>query len=500
MNGPASTFAPLVAFELRLQAREFLTWLAALVFLLLTFGHAANGVVELVGDRGTIPRHAPWAIAQAMAGVTAFGQVITAMIAATTVLRDAGTRTQGLLLTTPLAWPTYLLGRFAGTLAVLLVVYAMIPVGLALGFTQGAPAAWRAVDVLMPLALLVVPTVCCVAAVFFAAGARSGGFAVILFVGIAFVGLWQTGMALDTRGVALGRWLDPFGNAMIAHLTREWSPAMRATAPLPWGGDLLGHRALWLAAGASVLAWTIRTWRPALPSPTAVHGDARGATTEHADRTVKFAMLPAVPATPPRAAARAPSAWHQAAAEWRFGWRWVVRERGFTALVVLAMLNAVANGWSVADDPSALLRALEFHTRVFAILIATIYAGELVWRDRDVRADGLLGALPARTDVRLAGRTAGVLTGLAGLPVALYGVAVLLPLLRGASPAPACGARWLLGVSAPLFAALLLGALAVHLIVRSKTVAHLLVIAAWVGAIALGARGLAASWVGYGRC
>jgi hypothetical protein len=84
--------------------------------------------------------------------------------------------------------------------------------------------------------------------------------------------------------------------------------------------------------------------------------------------------------------------------------------------------------------------------------------------------------------------------------VALYGVAVLLPLLRGASPAPACGARWLLGVSAPLFAALLLGALAVHLIVRSKTVAHLLVIAAWVGAIALGARGLAASWVGYGRC
>ncbi|MFN9213644.1 MAG: hypothetical protein ACK6DK_03585 [Gemmatimonadota bacterium] len=507
MTVPAPGLGPLVAFELHVQRREFLAWLAALVFLLLTLGYGANGVVELVGDRGPVPRAAPWAIAQAMAGVTAFGQVITAMIAATTVLRDVGTRTQGLILATPLPWPRYLLGRFLGTLAVLGLIYLMIPAGLVAGFALGDPAAvgpWRAADVLLPLALLVVPTVVLVAAVFFAAGARSGGFAVILLVGIGLIALWQTGLSLERRGLAAGPWLDPFGNAVVAHLTRDWDATMRATAPVPWTGLVLRHRAAWLGLALAVLAWTLRTWRPGAADARAVAGDRLTTSATH-DESGSARTWPALPAALPAARLAAPlaalpSAWRQAAAEWRFGWRWVLRERGFAALVILALLNAMANGWPVAADPEALLRALEFHARLFAILVATIYAGELAWRDRDVRADGLLAALPASPATRLAGRTAGVLTGLAALPLALFGLGVALPALRGASPDAACAARWMLGVSAPGFAALLLGSLGVHLVVRSKTVAHLLVIAAWVAAIALGARGLAAPWGGYGRC
>ena len=106
--------ASLVIFELQAQRREFLAWLAVLVFFLLPFGYGASGVVELVGHRDGLPRAAPWAVAQAMAGLTAFGQVITAMIAATTVLRDVTLRKQGLILTTPLPWPNYMLGRVLG--------------------------------------------------------------------------------------------------------------------------------------------------------------------------------------------------------------------------------------------------------------------------------------------------------------------------------------------------------------------------------------------------
>lgn len=507
MTAPALPLVlPLVAFELRVQRREFLAWLAALVFALLTFGYGASGVVELVGDRGTLPRAAPWAIAQAMAGVTAFGQVITAMIAATTVLRDVGTRSQGLILATPLPWPTYLLGRFLGTLAVLGVIYAMIPVGLVTGFAAGDAAAvgtWRAADVLLPLGVLVVPTVVLVAAVFFAAGARSGGFAVILFVGIGLVGLWQTGLALEARGVAAGAWLDPFGNAILAHVTRGWDSAARTSTPIPWTGLVLWHRAAWLVVALATLTWTVRTWRPGVPTARAVRGDA-----PPGDRDVRGDVPPGDHDDSERAPARAavpraatpPTAWQQFAAEARFGWRWVLRERGYTALLVLAVANAVANGWPVANDPPALLRALEFHARIFAILLATIYAGELVWRDRDVRADGLLGAVPARSSVRLAGRTGGVLAGLLGLPLVLTAVAMALPLVTGSTPDAACALTWMLGVSAPLFAALLGMALAVHVAVPSKTVAHLLLITAWVVAIALGARGLALPWADYGRC
>jgi hypothetical protein len=484
-----------VLFELQAQRREFLAWLAVLVFFLLPFGYGASGVVELVGNRDGLPRAAPWAVAQAMAGLTAFGQVITAMIAATTVLRDVTLRTQGLILTTPLPWPRYLLGRFLGTLAVLLLVYGALPVGLAAGFAVGDPAAvgpWRATDLLYPYAVLVLPTVVLVAAVFFAAGALSGGFAVILLVGIGLVGLWQTGLSLVDRGISAGIWLDPFGNALLTQLTGDWSAADRSARELPWDA-LLSHRAAWLTVALALLVWTMRRWRP--DATLSRQTDAHAAPDDRPRGDATFGSVGASPCIIAPA-----SAWQQAVAEFRFGWQWVRRERAVWALVMLALLNAFANGWPVARDSAALLGALEFHSRLFAILVATIYAGELTWRDREVRIDVLLRVIPGAAGVRLAGRTAGVLAGLLVLPAALWGLSVVVPLLRGGAPDAACAARWLFGVSTPLFAGLLLASLAVQHVLQSKTVAHLVVIGAWVTAIALGARALALPWPGYGVC
>ena len=120
-------------FELRFHRRELLTWLAGAVFFLLTFGFMASGAVELVGDRGAAPKHAPWTIAHAMAGVTAFGQVMVTLIAATAVLRDEAARTRALYLTTPITRLQYVGGRLAGTLLVLLLVHLAIPLGLLAG-------------------------------------------------------------------------------------------------------------------------------------------------------------------------------------------------------------------------------------------------------------------------------------------------------------------------------------------------------------------------------
>lgn len=483
----------LARLELRLQRRDFLTWLAAAVFLLLTFGYASNGTIALVGDLGATPRGAPWALAQAMAGVTAFGQVITAMLAATATLRDVGTRSQGLVLTTPVGWRTYLVGRFAGTLAVLAAVYAAVPLGLfagalvahgrgdpAAGAIAGAAYAW-------PLVVLVAPNVVTIAACFFAAGALAGGFAVILFTGIGLVGLWQTGLALAGAGMPWGALLDPFGNAALLAATHDWTAADRATRAMSLTPLLAANRAVWFGVSLALGLAALRWWRPRWDGGASRVSGAVG-------------PRPTAPGPGGLAPLRGASVRGGWAAEWRFGVRWALRERGVVALVLLALLNAAANGWRVATDPPALAGAIEFHSRIFGILIATIYAGELVWRDRDARADALLAALPASRDVRLAGRACGVLTGLLLLPAALFVAVVLLPVLRGAVPDPWCAARWIGGVTVPAFALLFAFSLAVHRVLDHKTVAHLVLIAGWVLAIAFGLRGLAEPWAVYGRC
>jgi ABC-2 type transport system permease protein len=498
----------LVGFELRLQQRELFPWLAALVFFLLTFGYASTGVVMLVDGLGGTPRHAPWALAQAMAGVTAFGQVITAITAATTVLRDVGLRTQGILLTTGLSWSHYLTGRLLGTLAVLLVVYLAIPAGLVAGIavaglSAGADAptlAWGSIG--WPLLTLVLPNVWLVTACFFAAGALSGGFTVILFVGLGFIGLWQTGIALAASGIVAGALLDPFGNAALLWVTSGWSAEQRALSSIPLDGVLLGNRLLWASVGVGVVAAAFRWWHPAAGQRAArgaLPSEARGTALSATRHTPPVAArVDAGALTAPRPAP--PSALATFSAEWRFGWRWVTRERGFAVLLALAVLNAAANGWRVAADPTALVRAVEFHARLFGILVATIYAGELIWRDRDVRAEQLLGVLPVGAALRLDGRATGVLTALLALPVALWAVTALLPLLRGAVPAVACSAGWLLGAAAPMFVVAFVVSLLVHRLVQHKTIGHLLLIAAWVGAIALGVDAAARPWSVWGWC
>lgn len=451
----------IVGLELRLHTRDFMAWLGVLVFFWLAFAHASGGPVVLVsGDLAALPRTSTPVLAQAMAGLTAFGQMITAMTAATVALRDVALRSEGLVLTTGIGWRRYVLGRYVATLAVLLLIYLAMPAGFGMGawvatLRRGAaPLEWA--DVALPLVTLVIPNVALVAAAFFAAGALSGGFAVILFVGLGFIGLWQAGLGLAARGVWVGALIDPFGNAALT-----------------LGAGLVVNRALWLGASALLLGVTVWRWRPGR------------ALTRQAHRASAMRS------------AGSGGVWRS---EYQFGLHWVLRERGLAVLLGLALLNALVNGWPVARDSTALVRALEFHARLFGILIATIYAGELVWRDRDVRADAILDALPASRDLRLMARASGVLTGLITLPLGVAAMGVVLPLLRSGVVNATCTVPWLAGVGSMAFVLLFVASLAVHRVVQHKTAAHLLLITAWVAAIALGADALAQPWRVWGYC
>lgn len=466
----SSAIPSIVALELRLHARDFMAWLGVMVFFFLAFAHASGGPIVLVsGALAAMPRTATPVLAQAMAGLTAFGQVITAMTAATVALRDVSLRSEGMVLSTGISWRRYLLGRYAATLVVLLLIYLAIPLGFAAGawFGGGEQMSWPALA--LPLGTLVLPNVVLVAAAFFTAGALSGGFSVILLVGLGFIGLWQTGLSLASRGASLGALVDPFGNAALT-----------------LGYGLVWNRALWLTAAAAMLVITLWRWRPGRALARAA-GD----------------VSPFVAATSsqlPNAPLRGASSGGVWSSEYRFGLRWVLRDGGFVVLLGLALLNAFANGWSVATDSTALVRALEFHARLFGILIATIYAGELVWRDRDVRADAILDALPASRELRLLARASGVMTALLLLPLGVSLASLVLPLLRGGTMNATCTIPWLAGVGTVAFTLLFAASLAVHRIVQHKTAAHLLLISAWVAAIALGADALAQPWSRWGNC
>lgn len=477
-------------FEVRAQQREPLTTLYALVFFLLALGYASSSAVELVGNRGAVPRTAPWALLLAFGGLTAFGQVITTMIATTAMLRDEAQRTRALVATSGLDPRTWFLARLAAALVVMLAVYAAMPLGVVVGTALAGGAVGAAAQGGAHAYLLItVPTVFTVTILLASAALVTRRVLGVLAAALALVGLWQLALALAAQPAVatVGALLDPFGNAPVLVATRAWSEAARTADVVPWRGVIAANRLLWSALSLALLLLVLRRHAAlAFTEPVRAESPMRDA---HATRTLS----------------RASSA---VASLRRFTASWMVHDGGWRIVRVLAVLNATANAAArpitrtVGEPPFvAVLLLVSEHARLFLILLATVYAGELVWRDRDVRVHEVVAALPVSRTALLLGRVQGLLLAQGRIVLPLVVSALLVAAFRG-DASTTHGAAWLahwvawsLFVLWLPFAQLTLLSLAVHLLLDHKVAAHLLLITGWVLAVVLDGQGVSAWWV-----
>lgn len=494
MSASTSRVAAVVRLELATQRREPMTVLYALVLGLLAFAFASAGPVELVRQRGTVPRDAAWSLMLASTALTAFGQVITTMVAATVVLRDRADRVHELLQVTPLTEREYRSGNLLAALVMLSVIYAAIPLGLTAG-AMVAGGQWLPAlrGSLLPFAVVVLPTMLAVGALQFGIGALSGRLWMIVGQGLLLIWLWSGVTAAAIGAPASLLLLDPFGSAPLLAATSTWTDAQRSLDPMPITLPLLAGRVFWLVLGAAVAAAAI-VGRP-----------RRARTPEAAVPSAPIAWRALEPSRVMRAQQQTPG-WRGALATSRYVARWMLRDPGWQVLAVLGMLNV---GIHAALDASAarsraqltetVITGLALHARLFLILLATIYAGELVWREAEDRSAGLFDSMPIGDGARMAGRVAGVVAAQCVLVIALV-LAASCGGLIGNPVGIDAGTivRRASGEILSPFIGWMAVSLLVHVVVRHKVAAHLLCIAGWVLAVVwLGAaepRAEAAQW------
>lgn len=486
--GARRRIAAVVRLELLIHRREPLTALYVLVFVLLGAAFTAAGPVELVRNRGDVPRHAAWSVMLASTALTAFGQVITTMVAATIVLRDQADRVIELVTVSHLTSREYLIGKLLAALLILGLIYCAVPVGLMIGAVIGGggviPAALAVVP---PFVLIVLPTMLTIGTLQFGVGVLSGRLWVIVGLGLLLIWLWSAavgavGGAADGVLVALA---DPFGSAPVLQATRDWSDAQRASNGMPITGALLANRAVWLAAGLLVAGLAI-VGGARVPARSGVAPSLAGEAPGEGYATAPIAR--SHPAAPLQGAIATAT----------YVARWMLRDTGWRVLAGLGAVNVGVHALldargsvSSADTTTRALNAMVTHSRLFLILLATIYAGELVWREREERSAPLFDAQPISDDALIFGRVCGVVIT-QGVLVLLLVVAAAVAAMLGAHDAVdvstlASGAVMQLAVP---FVVWSLVSLAVHVTVQQKVVAHLLLIASWVLAVLLVGTGL----------
>ncbi len=495
-------FRTFLAFELRGHFRRPVTWLYVAIMFLLAFFATGTDAVFVGTALGKVKKNSPFALAQLYAIVLAIGQIITSALVGTTVLRDVDAGVHELLFTTRLTRGGYLGAKYLAAFAAMLLVFAALPLGALLGTVSpwveaDTVQAVRLWDYLQPFLLIGVPGVFFLSALLFATGALTrSAFAVyvtgiLLLVGFALAdNLVRT---LDHDQVA--NLIDPFAVRSVGLDTRYWTPAEKNVRLLPLDGFVAANRALWAAVGATLLAVALRFTRlEASASTTRRRARAADRAPARAPAVPAGAATPASAATPHAAPLAPPgvgAAWWSVA---RFQGASMLRSVPFLAITAIGMVNTIMNAWFA--DQSGITRSwpmswlvaesLVGGNAIIMIVLLTFYAGELVWRERQLRADQVMDAVPVPTASVLLGKFAAMLGVLLAYATVVMLAGMLVPPLKGYPVVDVPVFLWhVYALDFPGWITMTALAFLVQALVPRKPIGHVLVILAFIGNAAM---------------
>jgi ABC-2 type transport system permease protein len=401
----------IAAFELKKRARM----LSSYVYFAVLFGcgllsmMAAGGAFSSITvglGSDNVRANAPEIVHAFTALLSHFGLPITAAVFGQAVYQDVEAQLEPLMFTTGVSRASYLAGRFIGALALVVLVFSAIGLGLWVGSTL--PFLERSVFgpnhasyYLWPYAVSVLPNLIFTGAIFFSAAALLRSMtpvyvgAVVLLVGY----LLTQGLVAQPEHRELAAWVDPFGLRASELTTRYWTVAERNARLVPFEGVFAQNRLLWLGVGLLLLACTFLRFRFA---HAAVGAERRG-------RLRRGARQEPLGPLEPQPAIALPTS----------------RPRGTSALVMLLRLTALSFGGTVKSvyfgvivlagtlflgvsasqlsmmygTPTypvtrTLLQVLGGSFVPFVLMIVAFYSGELTFRERDARTDAIIDALP----------------------------------------------------------------------------------------------------------
>jgi ABC-type transport system involved in multi-copper enzyme maturation permease subunit len=413
-------FWEFLAFELRFRAKSMSTYVYFLLWFAFSFFCIASESFGPVGSaNGKVLLNGPFANTLDDAYSCLFGLIVIAAIFGTSILRDFQRDTYQMLFTKPISKFAYLGGRWAGSFITTVLVFS----GLMAGAFVGTFAPWadharigpnHAVWYLQPFLSIVVVQIFFIGSVFFAVAALTRKLFVVYLQGVALFMLYVIGMTAFSATRSLEHFwsgiLDPVGLRLIDTITRYWSVAEKNSRLLPWDfsgyspGVFLYNRLLWTGLGVIALG---AVWALFPMSAEALTARSQGRRADKTRRQEEQSARPR-PSRPAVSLSRvhqvfgAGTTLLQFLTLTRLRIRTVAREIPFWAIVGLLIAFAVNNGHFAGRVGGAnvwpvtylMVQAVEGSATLFFIIVAALYAAELIWRERDTRFDGIHDALP----------------------------------------------------------------------------------------------------------
>lgn len=335
---------------------------------------------------------------------------------------------------------------------------------------------------------------------FFAVSALSRKIFVVYLQGVALFMIYLISFTVFFATRSLERFwsgiFDPIGVILIDDITRYWTVLEKNTRLVTWSATLangifLYNRLLWIGVGIAALGTVWALFPMSVEALTARSQSRRAAKAKQLEldeaapvRSLFATRLPLV-----HQAFHRSNTFAQYLSLTRLRLRNILKDVIFWAIVLLLIAFGINNGQfagRVADRDVwpvtyLMLQAVEGSAMLFLYIVATLYAAELLWRERDTNFSGIHDALPMRESTDWLSRlTAIVVVELILLTVAML-VGIAMQTLAGYYHYELLQyVKELYVVTFPQILAFILLAMFVQTVVSNKFVGHAIVIGIFV--------------------
>ncbi|MFA9216066.1 MAG: M1 family aminopeptidase [Sphingomonadaceae bacterium] len=416
-------------FDLDYQLRQPLLWVAGLLLGLMAFGATTSDSVQVGGAIGNINRNAPVVTAQLLAAFSMISMFIVTVFIAGTVLRDGEVGISDMLFATPMRKLDYLVGRFAAGLVACLMIFVLVAIGMMLGplmpwVDPARVGPFSLYDFAWSFAVFVLPNLLFIGALLMLLAATSRSMMLVYVGVIGFFILWVVAGSFtkDINNEWIAVLIDPFGLRAFSRTVRYFSAAESNAAMPALGIYLLANRVLWSVLALLMFVATVVLFKPQrIGTGRRLFGKAKAA--KAAAAAAVPASVPAplqLPRIEPRFGRATP--WQQCWQQLRFDASGVFRSVPFLVMLLFGVMNLIGGasqdgtvfGTKVYPMTDQMLTALFSSFNFMLILIVTFYAGELIFKERQVKIADVSDAMPVPNWVPLAAKAlalVGVIVG-----------------------------------------------------------------------------------------
>lgn len=398
-------FKEIFLFELKYRLKRPATWAYFGIFFVLTLILAISGST---GASEKVLLNSPETIGRWLLVFGIFGILLASAIMGVPVYRDIEHRTQNYYFSYPISEKGYILGRFWGSMIILLLISLGVQLGFIIGFTLGPYFGFEDADRFATLNLwhYIQPTLVFYWTNLFFAGciffalvsltkkimlAYAGG--AILFI----VYLVTQTLVQDIESKDLVSLLDPFGLGAYTNATQYWTPVEQNSQMVAFDGMILWNRLLWVGLGLGIFLFTLFRFDFQRFLNKKLKGKKRNDNETVLSASAALQRIPSV-----QKAFSSTIHWKQL---FRLGWmefKNIINDNFFKAILIAAVLFLFFDGWfgsPIYGTPSLpmtyyMLEVKSFTYVILVFILIVFMTGEVLHRERSVNYDQIYGALP----------------------------------------------------------------------------------------------------------